>query len=102
MPPTIKLPSMSGTSIAALQQAILDKYGCDSVWVESVPVKGTSRGRVDWDGVVEVFDLIDHPSAPRCYAWTHEDTESDVRVVAILHHGKIDSPRNAVRAALKS
>ena len=89
---------MSGTSIAALQQAILDKYGCHSVWVESVPVKGTSRGRVDWDEVVEVFDLINHPSAPRCYPWTYEVKESDLRVVAVLHHRKIDSPRNAVRA----
>jgi hypothetical protein len=37
---------MSGTSIAALPQAIVDKYGCDSVWVESVPVKETSRAEL--------------------------------------------------------
>ena len=69
--------------------------------VESVPVKETFEGRTVWEGVVEVFDLIDHSTATRCYAWSYvvDDTEKR-RFFAILHQGPVDSPVAAVRAAI--
>jgi hypothetical protein len=54
-----------------------------------------------WDGVVQVFDLIDHPEADRCYAWSHAVDDSDRRrFVAVLHKPPVDSPQAAVRAAV--
>ena len=58
--------------IAGLKRAIHNLHGCDPTWVASVPVKETFQGRTVWEGVVEVFDLIGHPEATRCYVWAHD------------------------------
>jgi hypothetical protein len=90
-------------NIKALQRAILDLHGCKSTWVESVPVKEVFEGETVWEGVVEVFDLQDHPTASRCYAWSHGVDDSKKRkFFAVLHQGPVKSPKNAVRAAIVS
>jgi len=61
----------SEVSIEALQKGILDLHGCKATWVKSVPVKEVFEGETVWEGVVQVFDLMDHPKAKRCYAWSH-------------------------------
>ena len=91
---------MSSDEHAALRQAIRDLHGCESRWVEAVPVRETFEGATVWDGDVEVFDLIEHPTAQRCYAWSHETDEGKRRYVAVLHAGPIGSPRRAVQAAI--
>ena len=58
------------------------------------------QGRVVWDGIFEVFDLIGHPSASQCYAWANNQDGGGERVVAILHEPAIDSPEKAVRASM--
>ena len=88
------------TEIDNLRDAIRNLHGCESGHVESVPVMETWQGETVWDGDVEVFDLIGHPTVERAYAWAHETDEGKVRYVAVLHHGPIDSPANAVRAAV--
>jgi len=88
-------------SIKALQKAILDLHGCKSAWVESVPIKEVFEGETVWEGVVQVFDLIDHPTAKRCYAWSHGlESSKKRRFLVVLHQGPIDSPEKAVRAAI--
>ena len=63
--------------------------------------KVTFEGDTVWEGVVEVFDLIDHPTAKRCYAWSHAiDGSTKRKFIAVLHQGPVDSPRNAVKAAI--
>jgi len=47
-----------------------------------------------------VFDLIGHPTATRCYAWSHATTGKKRRFVAVLHQGSVDSPEKAVKAAI--
>ena len=85
----------------SLRQAIHDLHGCDSAWVESVPVTDAFQGQTVWNGTVEVFDLRGHPTAQRCYAWAHALSDSEKRrYVAVLHAGPIDSPQAAVRAAI--
>jgi hypothetical protein len=50
---------------------------------------------------VHVFDLDDHPSATRAYAWSSPIEGSDKRrFFAVLHEGGIRSPEDAVRAAI--
>ena len=89
-----------GRELENLQEAIKNMHGCDSTWVEAVPVKETFKGRTVWDGVVQVFNLIDHES-PRCYAWSHAVDGSDKRrFVAVLHQEPVTSPEAAVRASI--
>jgi hypothetical protein len=88
-------------SIQALQKAILDLHGCEARWVESIPVKEVFEDQTVWEGVVQVFDLIDHPKAKRCYAWSYAlESSKKRRFFAVLHQGKIDSPEKAVRVAI--
>lgn len=91
---------MSEASIAALQKAIRDLHGCASAWIEAVPVKEVFQGQAVWEGTVQVFELHGHPTANRCYAWSHATKGQRRRFVAVLHQGPVDSPEEAVRAAI--
>ena len=91
---------MPEVSKLTLQKAIHDLHGCDSVWVEAVPVKETFKGKTVWDGMVQVFDLKGHPKATRCYAWSHATKGRKRRFVAVLQQGPVDSPKAAVKAAI--
>ena len=55
-----------------------------------------------WDGIVEVFDLVGHPKAPKIYAWAHDtdDPKEPRRCVTVLHIPPVTSPLLAVRAAI--
>lgn len=92
---------MPEVSIDALQEAIRHTHGCESRFVETVPVTERFQGQTVWEGKVQVFDLIAHPTATRCYAWSYliGDTERR-RIVAVLHEGPVDSAQAAVRAAI--
>jgi hypothetical protein len=55
--------------ITELKNAIRFTHGCESLHVESVPVKEIFDGETAWEGTVEVFELVGHQSAKRAYAW---------------------------------
>ena len=87
--------------IEPLREAIRNTHGCDSEWVEAMPVKETFQGRTIWEGEVQVFKLIGHADADRCYAWSHAVGDSDRRrFVTVLHKEPVTSPEAAVRAAI--
>ena len=76
-------------------------HGVKATHIESVPIKEAFQGQMVWDGVVEVFDLHDHPKANRAYAWGHDtDDPNKKRHIAILHVPPVVSPLDAVRAAI--
>jgi hypothetical protein len=87
--------------IEELRDVIRRLHGVDSTHVESVPIKETHNGKTVWEGIVEVFDLKDHPKAKRLYAWAY-DTGNPKRPkhVTVLHMGPVTSPLLAVRAAI--
>ena len=92
---------MAEVAIEALQEAIRNLHGCDSVWIQAVRVKETFQREIVWEGLVQVFDLIDHPEATRCYAWSHTVEGSERRrFVAVLHKEPVTSPAAAVRASI--
>jgi hypothetical protein len=88
--------------IAELQAAILNLHGCESKYLETVPVMETFKGETVWQGEVEVFELSGHPKAKKAYAWGHATGENDQarRYVAVLDLPPVDSPQSAVRAAI--
>ena len=88
--------------IERIQQVILHLHKADSTWVESVPVREVFQGRTIWQGPVEVFTLLNHPKAKRCFAWSHKDgkDDSDERFVAVLEIPPIKSAHDAVKVAI--
>jgi hypothetical protein len=91
-----------GNHIEELRAVIRRLHGVDSRYVESVPVKESFQGKTVWEGVVEVFELIGHPKAPRVYAWAHDtdDPNQPRRHVTVLHIPPVTSAILAVRAAI--
>ena len=89
------------TYIEELQDVIRRLHGVESRHVESVPIKETFQGKTVWEGIVEVFDIKNHPKASRLYAWAYEtDNPKKPKHVTVLHIGPITSPLLAVRAAI--
>ena len=90
------------TYIEELRSVIKKLHGVDSRHIESVPVKEVFKGKTVWDGVVEVFDLIEHPKAPRAYAWAHDtdNPKQPRKHVTVLHIPPVTSPLLAVRASI--
>ncbi|MGI8959154.1 MAG: hypothetical protein ACR2IV_05205 [Bryobacteraceae bacterium] len=88
--------------IEELRDIIHRLHGTKSTHVESVPVKEIFQGKTVWDGIVEVFDLHDHPKTHRAYAWSHQTDNPDnpKRHVTVLHIPPAISPETAVRAAI--
>lgn len=91
---------MDPAGIPALTDAIRHLHGCDATHVETVHIHETHEGEVVWDGDVEVFDLVGHPTAPRAYAWSEATTGTKRRFFAALHVPPVDSAMMAVRASI--
>ena len=75
-------------------------HGVDSKWVESLPVTETSQGKTVWDGEVQVFFLMGHPTATRAYAWSRETSDGKRDIVAMLETGPVKDAVTAVRASI--
>jgi hypothetical protein len=86
------------TEIERLEKAIWDLHGCKSKHSHSVPVHEKFEGKTVWEGVVEVFDLLNHPSAKTAYAWIYKTDSGESRHVAVLGVPPINSPQDAIRA----
>ena len=91
------------TEINNLKLAILNLHKCKSKWLESVPVKETFEDKTGWEGVVQVFELVDHPTAKKCYAWSYVvDDSGKSKFVAVLHKEPVYSAEDAVKAFIVS
>jgi len=82
-----------------LRKIIKRLHGCDSRHIESVPVTEIFRDEIAWQGVVEVFELIDHEKSKRCYAWSFQDGKT-TRSIAVLEIPPVNSPQTAVKIAI--
>ena len=90
------------SDILELQDVIRKLHGVESVHIRSVDIKEVFRGQAVWDGTVEVFDLKGHPNYTRIYACSHntDDAALPRRHVTVLHRDFINSPQDAVKAAI--
>ncbi len=79
---------MSPKEITELKDAIRATHGCESLHVESVPVKEIFEGDTAWEGTVEVFDLVSYRDG--------DETKS----IVVLQITPVDSPEAAVRMAI--
>jgi hypothetical protein len=76
---------------------IAQLHGCDSKHIETAPVHEEFKGKTVWQGDVEVFDLIGHPKAKRCYGWTYGEPEE---FITVLELPPVDSPQSAVKVGI--
>jgi len=89
--------------IEKLQNVIFQRHGCESSWVESLPVHDVFRDQIIWAGRVEVFSLCGHPKAKTAYAWIDQEARHHgIREVVetVLEIPPVDSPMSAVWAAM--
>jgi hypothetical protein len=87
--------------ITELKNAIRSTHGCESLHVESVPIKEIFEGETPWEGIVEVFELVGHQTAKRAYAWIYRDGDQN-KTMTVLGVLPADSPQSAVKIALGS
>jgi hypothetical protein len=59
------------------------------------------RGKIVWDGTVEVFDLIVHPKAKRAFARSYREGDQD-KTTVVLGIPPVDSPHRTVLIAISS
>jgi hypothetical protein len=84
-----------------LKSAIENMHGGTATLAQSVPVREAFDGKPVWEGVVHVFDLAGHPTATRAYAWSSPvEGSTKRRFFAVLQTDRINSPTEAVRAAI--
>ena len=90
-----------GEYIEKLRSAILERHGCKSSWVESVPVHDVFVGETMWKGFVEVFTLSGHPKAKKAYAWMGQEGDArGNRIETVLGIPPVESPLSAVWASI--
>ena len=84
-----------------LKEAIERMHGGTATLAQSVPVRETFDGKPVWEGVVYVFALVGHAAATCAYAWSSPiERSTKRRFFAVLHTSRINSPLEAVRAAI--
>ena len=87
---------MNELQISQFREAIRATHGAGSALTGRAEVREFhTEDQIAWEGEVLVFDLHDHPTAHKCYAWSVEG-----RVTAVLHEGPVNSPTAAVKAAI--
>jgi hypothetical protein len=84
-----------------LKLVVESQHGGRATLAQSEYIKEIYKGVTVWEGVVRIFDLTEHPTATRAYAWSSPIEGSEKRrFFAVLHQGAIKSPLDAVRAAI--
>ncbi len=91
---------MQEVDLEALRESVEGLHNAKAKWIKAVPVKETFQGKTIGEDTVQVLDLIGHPTATRCYAWSHVTKGQKRRFVAVLHQGPVDSPQKAVSASI--
>jgi hypothetical protein len=71
-------------------------HKADSTWLESIPVLESFQGKTVWEGVVELFELRNHPKAKRCYAWSNHDPQNK-QMSAVLELPPAKNAHDAVK-----
>jgi hypothetical protein len=93
--------SLIEVNASELKKAVESQHGCTATFAQSVPVKEMHGDKTVWEGLVHVFRIHGHPKAKQAYAWSSPIEGSDKRrFFAVLHLPPIQSPVDAVRAAI--
>ena len=85
--------------LAELRSTIRRLHKCEASFSRTEAVKEVVNGQVMWEGNVEVFALLGHDQALRCYAWGHMHEDGKWEVTTVLAIPPVVSAQSAVIAA---
>lgn len=85
-----------------LAEAIGRMHDCSVEHSETARVVEKIGEETAFNGTVEVFNVTGHPRATQAFGWAWEDDTGEVQYIGVLNVPPIDSPREAVRAAIAS
>ena len=88
---------MNEVTKSQFEQAIWAMHGATASLSARERVHEQFDGDTVWKGEVLVFELSDHPTASKCFAW---EVEGEITVV--LAEGPIVTATDAVRASIHS
>ena len=77
--------------------AIEHLHSCGAIHRDTVPVHEVFKGKTVWQGDVEVYELIGHPTAKRCYGWTYGEPEE---FITILELPPVTDAQSAVKVGV--
>lgn len=86
--------------IPELRETIRRLHRCEASHTRTESVCERVDGRVLWEGRVEVFALLGHDEALRCYAWGGADEQGRWSVTTVLAIPPVVSASTAVLAAI--
>jgi hypothetical protein len=86
--------------IAELRATVRRLHACEAAHSRTEAVREVVQGRVLWEGNVEVFALLGHDRALRCYAWGHLNDVGQWEVTTVLAIPPVVSAQTAVLAAI--
>ena len=81
------------------REAIKATHGVDSQFVKSTPVHLIWEGKSIWKGIVDLFELVDHPKAEHCYAWRFYN-DRQWHYTTVLEIPPVESAETAVQVAI--
>ncbi len=90
---------MSMDYLAELKSTICRLYQCQASHSRRESVREVANGQVMWEGNVEVFALLGHDEALRCYAWGHLHEDGKWEITTVLAIPPVVSASSAVIAA---
>jgi hypothetical protein len=85
--------------LAELRATIRGLYKCEASHSRTESVREVVNGQMMWEGNVEVFALLGHDHALRCYAWGHLHGDGKWEVTTVLAIPPVVSASSAVVAA---
>jgi hypothetical protein len=83
--------------LGRLKAMIQQSYNCGAVHFTTVTVHEVLPDRTIWQGEVEVFNLINHPTAKHCYGWPYGKPE---RFITVLELPPVTDAQSAVRVGI--
>ena len=86
--------------IERIKNAVEKREGCRAKHIESLRVQEKWIDEIAWDGVVETFDLLNHPTTKRVYAWERWEPGEEPRYTIVVSAPPVNSARDAVKAAI--
>lgn len=86
--------------VADLRDTIERVHGCRASHSRTESVTATVEGRTVASGKIEVFALLGHDHALRCYAWGGMDANGCWEVTTVLAIPPVISAETAVVAAI--
>jgi hypothetical protein len=85
--------------LGELRSTIRRLHRCEASHTRTEPVREVVNGQVMWEGKVEVFAIVGHDQALRCYAWGHLHESGKWEVTTVLAIPPVVSAQSAVLAA---